>query len=288
MNAKEIEKSSPFLLNRNKWKRIKELSIKKNTCSCSNNTLTFHAVHLYYKTINKVEYGLMNDQAKDCCYSIGSSLYEFDGYYVFVGSIDNVEDYWKEKLKDSSISETIEVPEKYFEDDYFERYTRQLKKLDITYVVNYYKIVKQQMSGIGIPMVSTFKEIAKDAYGIDDDKLFSTWIDKLKELYDDPLWIIPSFTCSSNKLCLQDIVKHCCQVHDKGTYSFKYKVNGISICSTLEIVSDTICTVRFYTEEFEDKDHYMYLNHKLDYDVVKKIYDNSSYWTTKIEPDLID
>ena len=91
MNAKEIEKNSPFLLNKDKWKRIKELQNKENSCNCCNNdALTFHAIHLYYKSINKVEYCLLNSNAKDCCYSIGDSLYEFDGYYVFVGNIDKI------------------------------------------------------------------------------------------------------------------------------------------------------------------------------------------------------
>lgn len=288
MNAKEIEKNSPFLLNKDKWKRIKELQNKENSCNCCNNdALTFHAIHLYYKSINKVEYCLLNSNAKDCCYSIGDSLYEFDGYYVFVGNIDkiDIDDYWKEKLNDPSISETIKVSEKYFEDDYFEKYTRQLKKLDITYVINYRKL-ERSSSCIGVPVVSTFKEIIEDTFGISDDSLISFHINKLKSLYDDPLWLIPSFTATEIGICLQDIIFHDCKMHDNEEYHYDYVCHGIKIHSVLTIVSDVICIVRFFSDYIEDEDHYMYLNHKID-SSIKKIYDNSEYWTTKIEEDFI-
>lgn len=285
MTVEKLIENSPILVNRDKWNRI-----KGETNSQSNgDKVQLHAIHLYYKTLNNIEYSLLTEEAKDCCYDLGNDLREFDGYYVFVGDLSNVSDYWKEKLNNPSISETIEVPENIFEDDYFERYTRQLKKLDITYVINHYKLVHNQYSCIGVPVVSTIEEIIEDVYGIKDDKdLVAFNKEKMQELYDDPLWTIPSFTCSDVKICLQDIVCHECKIHDKGEYQFTYTCHGIKIHSLLTIVSDTICTVRFYTDSYiEDKDHYMYLNHSLEDNVVKKIYDNSEYWTTKIAEDFI-
>lgn len=277
MTIEELKKKSPILINRDKWNRIKE---QTSNSSCGNK-VQFHAIHLHYKTLNLVEYNLMNDEAKDCCYPLSNNLREFDGYLVFVGDIDNISDYWKEK-----ISETIEVPERIFDDDYFEKYTRQLKKLDITYVVNYYKM-KRISSCIGIPVVSTIEEIIEDTFGVLDEELMSLNKEKIEELYEDPLWTIPSFTCSDIKICLQDIVNYDCDIHDKEEYRFDYKVHDLMIHSILTFISDTICTVRFYTDYIEDKDHYMYLNHKLDNKIVKKIYDNSEYWTTKIEEDFV-
>lgn len=281
MTIEEIKKKSPILINRDRWNRIKTQTNKL----LEGNKVQLHAIHLYYKTLNAIEYSLMNDEAKDCCYLLNDKLREFDGYLVFVGDIDGIPDYWKEKL-DSGLGDTIEVPEKIFDDDYFERYTRQLKKLDIIYVVNHYKM-KGISNCIGIPIVSTIGEIIEDIFGTSDKDVILFEKEKIEDLYNDPLWTIPSFTCSEIKICLQDIVKHDCKMHNKEEYHFEYKVHGLTIHSILSVISDTICTVRFFTDYIEDKDHYMYLNHKLDDRIVKKIYDNSEYWTTKIEEDFI-
>ena len=135
MTVEELKKSSPVLVNRDVWERIRKEN-EKTSNEEGSNKVNFTVIHLYYKTINKVEYSLLNDSAKACCYQISDELKEFDGYLIFVGDSENIDDYWKKyigSLKKNDLLIELEVSEKIFENDYFERYTKQIKKLDIIY-----------------------------------------------------------------------------------------------------------------------------------------------------------
>ena len=98
MTVEELKKSSPVLVNRDVWKRIKNEN--ENLSSEENlNKVNFTVIHLYYKSINEVEYSLLNTAAKDCCYWLTDELRELDGYLLFVGDLDNIDDYWKKYIE---------------------------------------------------------------------------------------------------------------------------------------------------------------------------------------------
>ena len=80
-------------------------------------------------------------------------------------------------------------------------------------------------------------------------------------------------------------------------YSYRYSYRDgntekIYILAIVDKLSDNICTIRFQSEKLNDKDHYLYFNYELfkylgNKKVIKKIYDNSEYWTEKTKSDLI-
>ena len=82
MTVEELKKSSPVLVNRDVWERIKN---ENSSVEETSDKINFTAIHLYYKSINEVEYSLLNNAAKDCCYRISDNLKELDGYLIFVG-----------------------------------------------------------------------------------------------------------------------------------------------------------------------------------------------------------
>ena len=77
MTVEELKKSSPVLVNRDVWQRIKN---ENSSIGDTSDKINFIAIHLYYKSINEVEYSLLNNAAKDCCYKISDNLKELDGY----------------------------------------------------------------------------------------------------------------------------------------------------------------------------------------------------------------
>lgn len=160
MTVEELKKSSPVLVNRDVWQRIKN---ENSSIEETSDKINFTVIHLYYKSINEVEYSLLNRAAKDCCYWLTNELRELDGYLLFVGDLDNIDDYWKEQiesLKNNGLLIELEVSEKIFENDYFERYTKQIKRLDITYVVNWKTLIGFSKP-LGIPVIDTLKGYLK-------------------------------------------------------------------------------------------------------------------------------
>lgn len=304
MTVEELKKSSPVLVNRDVWKRIND---ENNNISSDQNTsnIDIAAIHLCYKSINEVEYSLLSRAAKDCCYWITDELRELDGYLLFVGDLDNIDNYWKEQiesLKKNDLLIELEVSEKIFENDYFERYTRQIKRLDITYVVNWKNLV-ESAKPLGIPVIDTLKGLTEDILGSEDKTIVNSKVEELKSIYLDPLIYKVSFPLINKKVPsnLLDIISYGCKKHDMDklkNYSYRYSymdgnTEKIYILATVDKLSDNICTIRFQSEKLNDKDHYLYFNYELfeylgDKKFIKKIYDNSEYWTEKTKSDLIN
>ena len=246
----------------------------------------------------------MNNAAKDCCYQISDNLKELDGYLIFVGDLDNIDDYWKEQienLKKNDLLIELEVSEKIFENDYFEKYTKQIKRLDITYVVNWKKMIESSKL-LGIPVIDTLKGLSEDILGSEDKTIVNSKVEELKSIYLDPLIYKVSFPLINKKVPsnLLDIISYGCKKHDIDKlkhYSYRYSYRDgntekIYILAIVDKLSDNICTIRFQSEKLNDKDHYLYFNYELfeylgNKKVIKKIYDNSEYWTEKTKSDLI-
>lgn len=301
MTVEELKKSSPVLVNRDVWQRIKN---ENSSIGDTSDKINFTAIHLYYKSINEVEYSLLNNAAKDCCYKISDNLKELDGYLLFVGDLDNIDDYWKEQienLKKNDLLIELEVSEKIFENDYFEKYTRQIKRLDITYVVNWKNLVKFSKP-LGIPVIDTLKGLSEDILGSEDKSIVNSKVEELKSIYLDPLIYKVSFPLINKKVPsnLLDIISYGCKKHDIDKlkhYSYKYSYRDgntekIYILAIVDKLSDNICTIRFQSEKLNYKDHYLYFNYELfeylgNKKVIKKIYDNSEYWAEKTKSDLI-
>lgn len=301
MTVEELKKSSPVLVNRDVWQRIKN---ENSSIGDTSDKINFTAIHLYYKSINEVEYSLLNNAAKDCCYKISDNLKELDGYLLFVGDLDNIDDYWKEQienLKKNDLLIELEVSEKIFENDYFEKYTKQIKRLDITYVVNWKNLVKFSKP-LGIPVIDTLKGLSEDILGSEDKSIVNSKVEELKSIYLDPLIYKVSFPLINKKVPsnLLDIISYGCKKHDIDKlkhYSYKYSYRDgntekIYILAIVDKLSDNICTIRFQSEKLNYKDHYLYFNYELfeylgNKKVIKKIYDNSEYWTEKTKSDLI-
>lgn len=301
MTVEELKKSSPVLVNRDVWERIKN---ENSSVGDTSDRINFTAIHLYYKSINEVEYSLLNNAAKDCCYQISDKLKELDGYLLFVGDLDNIDDYWKEQieaLKKNDLLIELEVSEKIFENDYFEKYTKQIKRLDITYVVNWKNLVKFSKP-LGIPVIDTLKGLSEDILGSEDKTIVNSKVEELKSIYLDPLIYKVSFPLINKKVPsnLLDIISYGCKKHDMDKlkhYSYRYSYRDgntekIYILAIVDKLSDNICTIRFRSEKLNDKDHYLYFNYELfeylgNKKVIKKIYDNSEYWTEKTKSDLI-
>ena len=301
MTVEELKKSSPVLVNRDVWERIKN---ENSSVGGTSDKINFTAIHLYYKSINEVEYSLLNNAAKDCCYQISDNLKELDGYLLFVGDLDNIDDYWKEQienLKKNDLLIELEVSEKIFENDYFEKYTKQIKRLDITYVVHWKNLVKFSKP-LGIPVIDTLKGLSEDILGSEDKSIVNSKIEELKSIYLDPLIYKVSFPLINKKVPsnLLDIISYGCKKHDMDKlkhYSYRYSYRDgntekIYILAIVDKLSDNICTIRFQSENLNDKDHYLYFNYELfeylgNKKIIKKIYDNSEYWTEKTKSDLI-
>ena len=303
MTVEELKKSSPVLVNRDVWERIKNEN-ENSSVGETSDKINFTAIHLYYKSINEVEYSLLNNAAKDCCYQISDNLKELDGYLIFVGDLDNIDDYWKEQienLKKNDLLIELEVSEKIFENDYFEKYTKQIKRLDITYVVNWKKIIESSKL-LGIPVIDTLKGLSEDILGSEDKTIVNSKVEELKSIYLDPLIYKVSFPLINKKVPsnLLDIISYGCKKHDIDKlkhYSYRYSYRDgntekIYILAIVDKLSDNICTIRFQSENLNDKDHYLYFNYELfeylgNKKIIKKIYDNSEYWTEKTKSDLI-
>lgn len=301
MTVEELKKSSPVLVNRDVWQRIKN---ENSSIGDTSDKINFTAIHLYYKSINEVEYSLLNNAAKDCCYQISDNLKELDGYLIFVGDLDNIDDYWKEQiesLKKNDLLIELEVSEKIFENDYFEKYTKQIKRLDITYVVNWKKLI-EFAKPLGIPVIDTLKGLSEDILGSGDKSILNSKIEELKSIYLDPLIYKVSFPLINKKVPsnLLDIISYGCKKHDMNElrhYSYRYSYEDgntekIYILATVDKLSENICAIRFQSEKLNDKDHYLYFNYELfeylgNKKLIKKIYDNSEYWTEKTKSDLI-
>lgn len=303
MTVEELKKSSPVLVNRDVWKRIND---ENNNISLDQNTsnIGIAAIHLCYKSINEVEYSLLSRAAKDCCYWLTDELRELDGYLLFVGDLDNIDDYWKEQiesLKKNDLLIELEVSEKIFENDYFERYTKQIKKLDITYVVNWKNLIEFSKP-LGIPVIDTLKGLSEDILGSEDKTIVNSKVEELKSIYLDPLIYKVSFPLINKKVPsnLLDIIFYGCKKHDMNKlrhYSYGYSymdgnTEKIYILATVDKLSENICSIRFQSEKLNDKDHYLYFNYELfehlgNKKFIKKIYDNSEYWTEKTKSDLI-
>ena len=303
MTVEELKKSSPVLVNRDVWKRIND---ENNNISSDQNTsnIDIAAIHLCYKSINEVEYSLLSRAAKDCCYWLTDELRELDGYLLFVGDLDNIDNYWKEQieyLKKNDLLIELEVSEKIFENDYFERYTKQIKRLDITYVVNWTNLI-EFYKPLGIPVIDTLKGLSEDILGSEDKTIVNSKVEELKSIYLDPLIYKVSFPLINKKVPsnLLDIISYGCKKHDIDKlkhYSYKYSYRDgntekIYILAMVDKLSDNICTIRFQSEKLNDKDHYLYFNYELfeylgNKKFIKKIYDNSEYWTEKTKSDLI-
>lgn len=301
MTVEELKKSSPVLVNRDVWQRIKN---ENSSIGDTSDKINFIAIHLYYKSINEVEYSLLNNAAKDCCYKISDNLKELDGYLLFVGDLDNIDDYWKEQienLKKNDLLIELEVSEKIFENDYFEKYTKQIKRLDITYVVNWKNLIEFSKP-LGIPVIDTLKGLSEDILGSEDKTIVNSKVEELKSIYLDPLIYKVSFPLINKKVPsnLLDIIFYGCKKHDMNElrhYSYRYSYEDgntekIYILATVDKLSDNICTIQFQSEKLNDKDHYLYFNYELfeylgNKKFIKKIYDNSEYWTEKTKSDLI-
>ena len=303
MTVEELKNSSPVLVNRDVWERIKNEN-ENSSIGDTSDKINFTAIHLYYKSINEVEYSLLNNAAKDCCYQISDNLKELDGYLIFVGDLDNIDDYWKEQienLKKNDLLIELEVSEKIFENDYFEKYTKQIKRLDITYVVHWKNLVKFSKP-LGIPVIDTLKGLSEDILGSEDKSIVNSKVEELKSIYLDPLIYKVSFPLINKKVPsnLLDIISYGCKKHDMDKlkhYSYRYSYRDgntekIYILAIVDKLSDNICTIRFQSEKLNGKDHYLYFNYELfeylgNKKVIKKIYDNSEYWTEKTKSDLI-
>lgn len=301
MTVEELKKSSPILVNRDVWQRIKN---ENSSIGDTSDKINFTTIHLYYKSINEVEYSLLNNAAKDCCYKISDNLKELDGYLLFVGDLDNIDDYWKEQienLKKNDLLIELEVSEKIFENDYFEKYTKQIKRLDITYVVNWKNLV-EFAKPLGIPVIDTLKGLSEDILGSKDKTIVNSKVEELKSIYLDPLIYKVSFPLINKKVPsnLLDIIFYGCKKHDMNElrhYSYRYSYEDgntekIYILATVDKLSENICAIRFQSEKLNDKDHYLYFNYELfeylgNKKLIKKIYDNSEYWTEKTKSDLI-
>lgn len=301
MTVEELKKSSPVLVNRDVWERIKN---ENSSVGDTSDKINFTAIHLYYKSINEVEYSLLNNAAKDCCYQISDNLKELDGYLIFVGDLDNIDDYWKEQienLKKNDLLIELEVSEKIFENDYFEKYTKQIKRLDITYVVHLKNLLKFSKP-LGIPVIDTLKGLSEDILGSEDKTIVNSKVEELKSIYLDPLIYKVSFPLINKKVPsnLLDIISYGCKKHDMDKlkhYSYRYSYKDgntekIYILAIVDKLSDNICTIQFQSEKLNDKDHYLYFNYELfeylgNKKIIKKIYDNSEYWTEKTKSDLI-
>lgn len=301
MTVEELKKSSPVLVNRDVWKRIND---ENSSIEETSDKINFTVIHLYYKSINEVEYSLLNRAAKDCCYWLTNELRELDGYLLFVGDLDNIDDYWKEQiesLKNNGLLIELEVSEKIFENDYFERYTKQIKRLDITYVVNWKTLIGFSKP-LGIPVIDTLKGLSEDILGSKDKSIINSKVEELKSIYLDPLIYKVSFPLINKKVPsnLLDIISYGCKKHDINKlrhYSYRYSYEDgntekIYILSTVDKLSENICAIRFQSEKLNDKDHYLYFNYELfeylgNKKFIKKIYDNSEYWTEKTKSDLI-
>lgn len=301
MTVEELKKSSPVLVNRDVWQRIKN---ENSSIGDTSDKINFTTIHLYYKSINEVEYSLLNNAAKDCCYKISDNLKELDGYLLFVGDLDNIDDYWKEQienLKKNDLLIELEVSEKIFENDYFEKYTKQIKRLDITYVVNWKNLV-EFAKPLGIPVIDTLKGLSEDILGSEDKTIVNSKVEELKSIYLDPLIYKVSFPLINKKVPsnLLDIIFYGCKKHDMNElrhYSYRYSYEDgntekIYILATVDKLSENICAIRFQSEKLNDKDHYLYFNYELfeylgNKKFIKKIYDNSEYWTEKTKSDLI-
>ena len=301
MTVEELKKSSPILVNRDVWQRIKN---ENSSIGETSDKINFTVIHLYYKSINEVEYSLLNNAAKDCCYKISDNLKELDGYLLFVGDLDNIDDYWKEQienLKKNDLLIELEVSEKIFENDYFEKYTKQIKRLDITYVVHWKKLI-EFAKPLGIPVIDTLKGLSEDILGSEDKTIVNSKVEELKSIYLDPLIYKVSFPLINKKVPsnLLDIISYGCKKHDmdkRKNYSYRYSYRDgntekIYILAIVDKLSDNICIIRFQSEKLNDKDHYLYFNYELfeylgNKKVIKKIYDNSEYWTEKTKSDLI-
>lgn len=301
MTVEELKKSSPILVNRDVWQRIKN---ENSSIGDTSDKINFIAIHLYYKSINEVEYSLLNNAAKDCCYKISDNLKELDGYLLFVGDLDNIDDYWKEQIenfKENDLLIELEVSEKIFENDYFERYTKQIKRLDITYVVNWKNLV-EFAKPLGIPVIDTLKGLSEDILGSEDKSIVNSKVEELKSIYLDPLIYKVSFPLINKKVPsnLLDIIFYGCKKHDMDKlkhYSYRYSYEDgntekIYILATVDNLSENICAIQFQSEKLNDKDHYLYFNYELfeylgNKKFIKKIYDNSEYWTEKTKSDLI-
>lgn len=301
MTVEELKKSSPVLVNRDVWQRIKN---ENSSIGDTSDKINFIAIHLYYKSINEVEYSLLNNAAKDCCYKISDNLKELDGYLLFVGDLGNIDDYWKEQienLKKNDLLIELEVSEKIFENDYFEKYTKQIKRLDITYVVNWKNLV-EFAKPLGIPVIDTLKGLSEDILGSEDKTIVNSKVEELKSIYLDPLIYKVSFPLINKKVPsnLLDIIFYGCKKHDMNElrhYSYRYSYEDgntekIYILATVDKLSENICAIRFQSEKLNDKDHYLYFNYELfeylgNKKFIKKIYDNSEYWTEKTKSDLI-
>lgn len=247
---------------------------------------------------------MLNNAAKDCCYRILDNLKELDGYLLFVGDLDNIDEYWKEQienLKKNDLLIELEVSEKIFENDYFEKYTKQIKRLDITYVVHWKKLI-EFAKPLGIPVIDTLKGLSEDILGSEDKTIVNSKVEELKSIYLDPLIYKVSFPLINKKVPsnLLDIISYGCKKHDMDKlkhYSYRYSYRDgntekIYILAIVDKLSDNICTIRFQSEKLNDKDHYLYFNYELfeylgNKKVIKKIYDNSEYWTEKTKSDLI-
>lgn len=301
MTVEELKKSSPILVNRDVWQRIKN---ENSSIGDTSDKINFTAIHLYYKSINEVEYSLLNNAAKDCCYQISDNLKELDGYLLFVGDLDNIDDYWKEQienLKKNDLLIELEVSEKIFENDYFEKYTKQIKRLDITYVVNWKNLIEFSKP-LGIPVIDTLKGLSEDILGSEDKTIVNSKVEELKSIYLDPLIYKVSFPLINKKVPsnLLDIIFYGCKKHDMNElrhYSYRYSYEDgntekIYILATVDKLSENICAIRFQSEKLNDKDHYLYFNYELfeylgNKKFIKKIYDNSEYWAEKTKSDLI-
>lgn len=303
MTVEELKKSSPVLVNRDVWKRIND---ENNNISSDQNTsnICIAAIHLCYKSINEVEYSLLSRAAKDCCYWLTDELRELDGYLLFVGDLDNIDNYWKEQienLKKNDLLIELEVSENIFENDYFERYTKQIKRLDITYVVNWKNLIEFSKP-LGIPVIDTLKGLTEDILGSEDKTIVNSKIEELKSIYLDPLIYKVSFPLINKKVPsnLLDIIFYGCKKHDMDKlkhYSYRYSymdgnTEKIYILATVDKLSENICSIRFQSEKLNDKDHYLYFNYELfgylgNKKFIKKIYDNSEYWSEKTKSDLI-
>lgn len=301
MTVEELKKSSPVLVNRDVWQRIKN---ENSSIEETSDKINFTVIHLYYKSINEVEYSLLNRAAKDCCYWLTNELRELDGYLLFVGDLDNIDDYWKEQIesfKNNGLLIELEVSEKIFENDYFERYTKQIKRLDITYVVNWETLIGVSKP-LGIPVIDTLKGLSEDILGSKDKSIINSKVEELKSIYLDPLIYKVSFPLINKKVPsnLLDIISYGCKKHDMNKlrhYSYRYSYEDgntekIYILSTVDKLSENICAIRFQSEKLNDKDHYLYFNYELfeylgNKKFIKKIYDNSEYWSEKTKSDLI-
>ena len=301
MTVEELKKSSPVLVNRDVWQRIKN---ENSSIEETSDKINFTVIHLYYKSINEVEYSLLNRAAKDCCYWLTNEFRELDGYLLFVGDLDNIDDYWKEQiesLKNNGLLIELEVSENIFENDYFERYTKQIKRLDITYVVNWKTLIGFSKP-LGIPVIDTLKGLSEDILGSKDKSIINSKVEELKSIYLDPLIYKVSFPLINKKVPsnLLDIISYGCKKHDMNKlrhYSYRYSYEDgntekIYILSTVDKLSENICAIRFQSEKLNDKDHYLYFNYELfeylgNKKFIKKIYDNSEYWSEKTKSDLI-